>query len=191
MVCRIESRDCTRDPAVHQSASVTLTAPTSIPFQLRSTGCTKGASTARSAGSSGRKRAIKAAMIACAARPAPSSHLMAMPSPCCGSALFHQDQCLQRLDRRSRKHRRRHIADGKHRLSLSVGHRDGAAMPALHQRTTQHFDQNRITHVQSSARLPRWVRVTAVRILGAAISAYFFRILHQARCNFLPRILAL
>ncbi len=35
---------------------------------------------------SGRKRAISAAMIACAARPAPSSHLMEMPSPSSGSA---------------------------------------------------------------------------------------------------------
>jgi len=72
--------------AAYAIAFVTLSAPTSMPFQLRSVGRRKRASAARSVGSSGRKRATITAMTVSAARPAPSSHLMAIPSPCSGSA---------------------------------------------------------------------------------------------------------
>ena len=67
------------------SARVGRIAPTAMPFQLRSVGRTNGSSAARSA-SCGRKRASVAAIITSAARPAPSSHFTAMPSPCSGSA---------------------------------------------------------------------------------------------------------
>ena len=54
-----------------------------MPFQLRSTGRKKRLrAPCAPPSSSGRKRAITAAMIVSAARPAPSSHLIAMPSPC-------------------------------------------------------------------------------------------------------------
>ena len=70
----------------YASASVTRNAPNSMPFQLRSVGCANGASACRSASVSGSRRAISAAATASAARPAPSSHLMAIPRPSVGNA---------------------------------------------------------------------------------------------------------
>ncbi len=63
------------------SASVTFTAPTSKPFQLRNTGCARSArATARSASLERQEaRDDRRHDRLRAARPAPSSHLMAMP----------------------------------------------------------------------------------------------------------------
>ena len=58
-----------------------------MPFQLRSTGRANAAVAACSADLFGRNRAMIAVTTAYAARPAPSSHLMAMPNPGSGRAL--------------------------------------------------------------------------------------------------------
>ena len=71
-----------------------------------------------------------------------------------GRPLFYERQGLQRLDGRARKHRRGDVAGGKHGAALGVDHRDGAAMPALDQRTADDFDENRIAHAPC-AELPR------------------------------------
>jgi hypothetical protein len=71
-----------------------------------------------------------------------------------GRALLYQWHSLERLDGRTRKDRLRHLADRKHHFPVDVGNRDGAAVAALHQRSPHHFDENRITHVSSSAHLP-------------------------------------
>ena len=62
-------------------ASLTRSDPTSIPFQLRNVGRANLASTACSASLRRTNRAIRAAMMDSAARPAPSAHLIAIPNP--------------------------------------------------------------------------------------------------------------
>jgi len=64
-----------------------------------------------------------------------------------GRAVLDQRQRLHRLDRRTRKHRHRHVANGQYGGPIGVGHRNRTAMPAFHQRTARHFDENRIGHV--------------------------------------------
>jgi hypothetical protein len=72
--------------------------------------------------------------------------LLVAKSVTIGGAGFDERQGLQRLDGRTRQDRRRDIADGKHRRSVGIGNRDGAAMAALHHRPAKNFDKNRIAH---------------------------------------------
>ena len=68
-----------------------------------------------------------------AMRGAGERQLLVAKAVAVGRALLDQRQRLQCLDRRARKYRRSHVADGKHVAALRIGHRDGAAVSALHQ----------------------------------------------------------
>lgn len=68
------------------SGAAGRTCPTSMPFQFLNTGEAICRSVAASSASRSKSRASTAATIVSAARPAPSSHLMAMPSPSSGTA---------------------------------------------------------------------------------------------------------
>src|SRR6516225_1833099 len=67
------------------------------------------------------------------------------------SALHNERQSLQGLDRGTRKDSRRHIADGEHRLTFGIAYGNSAAVPGFDQRPADHFNQDRISHGQSSA----------------------------------------
>lgn len=65
-----------------------------------------------------------------------------------GRAPLQERQRLQRLDRRTRKYRRRYVADRKHRGSIGIGDGDGGAMGALQERPAYDFDKNRVSHAK-------------------------------------------
>lgn len=57
-----------------------------------------------------------------------------------------QGERLQRLHGGAREDRHCHVAQREHALAVGVDDSNRATMPALHQRSAQHFDQNRIVH---------------------------------------------
>ena len=66
---------------------------------------------------------------------------------------------LQRLHRRTREDRLRHLADAKHRRPIGIGNDERTVMAALHQASARHFDKNRIAHFRTAAQVgPRLLR---------------------------------
>ena len=86
--------------------------------------------------------------LAAVRRTAERELLLAQPE-LLGGARLHDRQRLQRLYRRAGKNRSGHVARGKDRRAVSIDHGDRAAMPAFHQTAAQHFDENRIGHVEA------------------------------------------
>jgi hypothetical protein len=88
-----------------------------------------------------------------------------------GSARFHERQGLQGLDRRTREHLRRHVADAENERSAGIGDGDRAPMAAFHQIAANDFDENRVVHCSSGRVAGRYYRPFMRRAGFSAASA--------------------
>ena len=90
---------------------------------------------------------IRVAVATCPGSPeceAQASASSSGPKPVAvGGAALDQRQRLQRLHRRARIDRLLDVAQRQHPAAVGIDHRDGAGVPAFHQRAAQDLDQNR------------------------------------------------